>query len=165
MPYLVEAFNKFPHDMAQHSRLVIAGEDWGDETALGDAINSSPYKEQITFKPQFVPDNMIPKYFSAADVVVLPYLRTAGSGVANIALAHGKPVITSDLETMRECLADYEGASFVSVGDSAAIAERLIEIYTQHESGKSLLYSPPQNTWDEIARQYDAIFAQLGLKK
>ena len=44
---------------------------------------------------------MIPKYFSAADVVALPYLRTAGSGVANIAMAYGKPIITSDLETMK----------------------------------------------------------------
>ena len=165
VPYLVEAFNKLPRDIVQHSRLVIAGEDWGDETSLGDMINSSPHKEQITYKPQFVPDEMIPKYFSATDVVVLPYLRTAGSGVANIAMAHGKPVITSDLDTMRECMAGYEGASFVAVGDSTAIAEMLIEIYTEHESGKSLLYSPPQNTWDEVARQYEEIIEQTSGKR
>ena len=107
VPYLVEAFNKLMPSIAQHSRLVIAGEDWGDETSLADLINSSPYREQITYKPGFVPDDMIPRYFSAADVVVLPYLRTSGSGVANIAMACGKPIITSDLETMRECLAGY----------------------------------------------------------
>jgi len=165
VPYLVEAFNKLPQDVAQNSRLVIAGEDWGDETSLGDAINSSPYKEQITYKPQFIPDDMIPKYFSAADVVVLPYLRTAGSAVANIAMAYGKPVITSDLETMRECLADYKGASFAPVGNSATMAERLLEIYAQHKSGKPLIYSPPQNTWDEVARQYEQILKQLSNDK
>jgi glycosyltransferase involved in cell wall biosynthesis len=162
VPCLVEAFNRFPQDIAQHSRLVIAGEDWGDETSLASMIDSSPYKGQITYKPQFVPDDMIPKYFSIADVVVLPYLRTAGSGVANIALAYGKPIITSDLETMRECLKNYEGAMFTPVGDSAAIAQKLTEIYTECESGKPMVYNPPQNTWDEIARQYEAIFAQLG---
>jgi len=162
VPHLVEAFNRLPQDIAQHSRLVIAGEDWGDETSLDGVINSSPYKEQITYRPEFVPDDMIPRYFSAADVVVLPYLRTAGSGVANIALAYGKPIITSDLETMRECLADYQGAMFTPVGDSAAIAQKLREIYTQYEPGKPMLYNPPQNTWDEIAKQYEQIIEQIG---
>lgn len=161
VPYLVGAFNKLPQDIARRSRLVIAGEDWGDETSLGDVINLSPYKEQITYNPQFVPDDIIPKYFSAADVVVLPYLRTAGSGVANIAMAYGKPIITSDLETMRECLEGYKGAMFTPVGDSAAIAKRLMEIYTQCKSGKSMLYNPPQNTWDEIAKRYREIIEQL----
>lgn len=161
VPYLVEAFNKLPQDVAQHSQLVIAGEDWGDETSLGDMINSSPYKEQITYKPQFIPDDMIPRYFSAADVVVLPYLRTAGSAVANITMAYGKPIITSNLETMRECLKGYEGASFAPVGDSATIAKKLLEIYAQHKSGKPLIYSPPQNTWDEVARRYEEIIEQL----
>lgn len=161
VPYLIEAFNKLPQEIACHSRLVIVGEDWGDETSPGNVVNSSPYKEQISYKPQFVPDEMIPKYFSAADVVVLPYLRTAGSGVANIAMAYGKPIVTSDLETMRECLADYKGASFAPVGDSEAIAEKLRGIYARHKSGKLPLYSPPQNTWDEIARRYEKIIEQL----
>jgi len=161
VPCLVEAFNRLPQDIARHSRLVIAGEDWGDETSLAGAIDSSPYKGQITYKPEFVPDALIPRYFSAADVVVLPYLRTAGSGVATIALTYGKPIITSDLETMRECLKGYEGARFTPVGDSSAIAQKLTEIYTEGKSGKPLVYNPPRNTWDEIARQYEQIIEQI----
>ena len=160
VPYLVQAFNKLTRDIAEDSALIIAGEDWGDETSLGDMIDSSLYRGQIVYIPKFIPDDTIPRYFSAADVVVLPYLRTAGSGVANIAMAYGKPVITSDLEAMKECLADYEGASFVSVGDPAAIAEKLVEIYARHKSGSLLFYNPPRNTWDEIARQYEQVIRQ-----
>ena len=100
---------------------------------------------------------MIPRYFSAADVVVLPYLRTSGSGVANIAMACGKPIITSDLETMRECLAGYGGAMFAPVGDSSSISEKLAEVYTRYKSGKPVLYHPPQNNWGEIAKEYERI--------
>lgn len=164
VPCLVEAFNKLQPDIALRSRLVIAGEDWGDEPSLGDMISASPYKERVSYKPQFIPDDMVPRYFSAADIVVLPYLRTAGSGVANIAMAHGKPIITSDVATMRECMADYEGAWFTPVGDSAVIAERLMQIYSEHKSGKRLIYRPPQNTWDEVARQYEQIVKQLDSK-
>ena len=161
VPYLVEAFNKLPQSIVQHSRLVIAGEDWGDETCLGDMINSSPYKEQITYKPQFIPDDMIPKYFSAADVVVLPYLRTAGSGVASIATAYGKPLIISDLPALRESLTNYEGAMFTPVGDSAAIAERLTQVYNRCKSGKTMVFNPPRNTWDTVARHYQVLIGEL----
>jgi glycosyltransferase involved in cell wall biosynthesis len=58
-------------------------------------------------------------------------------------------------------LADYEGALFVPVGDSAAISEKLSEIYTRRKSGSPLLYNPPQNTWDEIAKQYEQIIEKL----
>ena len=161
VPCLVEAFNKLPRDIALHSRLVIAGEDWGDETCLGDMINSSPYKEQITYKPQFIPDDMVPKYFSAADVVVLPYLRTAGSGVASIAMAYGKPLIISDLEVLRESVIDYEGAMFTPVGDSAAIARKLTEVYNRCKSGETMVFNPPQNTWDTVARHYQVLIEEL----
>jgi glycosyltransferase involved in cell wall biosynthesis len=107
---------------------------------------------------------MVPKYFSIADVVVLPYLRTSGSGVANIAMSYGKPILTSDLETMRECLADYEGAMFAPPGDSQTIAEELVKIYDLHGSGKVALCGSPRNTSKEVARQYERIIEQLGTK-
>jgi len=164
VPYLVEAYNRLPQEIALCSRLVIAGEDWGDETTLGGMIDSSPYKEQITYSPGFVPDSMVPQYFSAADVVVLPYLRTAGSGVANIAMAYGRPIVTSDLDTMRECLTGYEGAIFVPVADSQAIADRLVELHTHQKSGVSLLYGAPESTWDEVALRYARMVDRAGRK-
>lgn len=164
IPYLVKAFSALPETIAHNSRLVIAGEDWGDDDELGRVIESSPYKHKITFNPHFVPDEMVPKYFSAADVVVLPYLRTSGSAVASIAMAYGKPIITSDLETMRECLEGYQGAWFAPTGGSSAIRERLLEVYEKYSSGEAVLYKPTQNTWDKIATHYEGIVEQLGGK-
>jgi len=158
--YLVQAFDRLPQDVAQHSRLIIAGEDWGDDSSLVALIAHSPYKDYISFQPMFVPDDMIPKYFSAADVVVLPYLRTSGSGVANIAMAYGKPIITTDLDPMRECLQDYQGAAFVPVGDSTALRDELLEIYTQYKRGQAIVYDRPQSTWDETARRFECIIDQ-----
>jgi len=157
IPCLVEAFSRLPQHIALYSKLVIAGEDWGDETSLDDVINSSPYRGQIIYKPEFIPDNLVPRYFSAADVVVLPYLRTSGSGVANIAMAYCKPIITSDIKALRESVMDYDGVMFVPVGDSAAIAEELIEIHNKLKRGQATFYSPPQNTWDKVASQFEQI--------
>jgi len=163
VPYLIEAFNKLPRYIAEKSKLVIVGEDWGDEIPLNRIIEFSPYKKQITCRLQFIPDEMISRYFCAANVVVLPYLRTSGSGVVNIAMAYGKPIIISAISTMMESLAGYKGALFTAPGDSAAITGELTEIYNKYVAGDSLTYSPPGNTWSEVARQYEVIMEEIGV--
>jgi len=164
LPYLVKAFNNLPNSVINSSRLMIIGEDWKEENDLEKMINSSPFKGHITYNPQFIPDAMILKYFSAADVVVLPYLRTSGSAVANIAMTYGVPIITSDIATMRECLMDYEGAIFVPPADYKAIAEKLFKIYSLASSGKTESYNPPWNMWDEVAKHYERLIESLYTK-
>ena len=165
VPYLIEAFNKLPGHIAGKSKLIIVGEEWGDDVSISKMIESSPYREQIIYRLQYVPDEMIPRYFSVANVIVLPYLRTAGSGVANIAMTYAKPIISSAIEAMKECMLGYEGASFAPPGDSTAITEKLVGIYNKHKSGTSMEYSLPGNTWDEVARHYELIMKQFGIIK
>jgi len=161
VPYLIKAFNKLPWNIAGKSKLIIIGEEWGDDVSISRMIESSPYREQIIYRLQFITDEMIPRYFSVANVIVLPYLRTAGSGVANIAMTYAKPIISSAIEAMKECLSGYDGASFTPPGDSAAITEKLIEIYNMQKSGAPIEYSLPCNTWNEVARQYELMMEQF----
>lgn len=161
VPYLVKAFSALPETVANNSILIIAGEDWGEENELDKLIESSPYRQRIIFNPSFVPDYMLPIYFSAADVVVLPYLRTCGSGIAHIAMVYGKAIITSDIEPMRELLEGYQGARFTSAGDSSAIKEKLLEVYERQKLEGVPLYSIPRNTWDKIAIGYREIMERL----
>lgn len=162
VPCLVEAFNMLPEDVSSNSRLVIAGEDWGDEEGLDNLIKSSPYYKQITYRPEFVPDSVFPLYFTAADVVVLPYLRTAGSAVASLAMAYGKPVIISELESIKETLKEYEGTIFVPCGDASSIAKKLIEVYNLQKEGKTLSYATPSEYgWDHVADLFQKIASQI----
>ena len=163
VPFLIEAFNKLPPHIAGKSKLIIVGEEWGDDVSISKMIESSPYRKQIIYRLQFVADEMIPRYFSVANVIVLPYLRTAGSGVANIAMTYGKPIISSTIEAMKECLTGYDGALFAPPGDSAAITEKLIGIYNMHKSGIPMEYNLPGNTWDEVASQYEVMMKQFGI--
>jgi len=161
--YLVKAFSALPEFVANNSRLLIAGEDWGDDDELHKLIESSPYRHKITLNAYFIPDEMVPVYFSAADVVVLPYsdiFASAGSAVAQIAMAYGKPIITSNFDTMRECLQEYDGVYFTPIGDFIAIREEIAKLYQRANSGGAIFYNPPHDTWAKIARQYEEIVNQ-----
>lgn len=162
MPILIKAFSQLPAAIANNSHLVIAGEDWGDDPELYPALNSSPYRERILFQPGFIPDELVPVYFAAADVVVLPYLRTCGSGVASIAVAQGKPIITSDLATMREYLAEYREAGFCRAGDVVSLRDMLGWAYRQwQENGWHQQTNQPGLTWQDITNKYGQIIRHL----
>ena len=156
---LVKAFGLLPENVAETSNLVIAGEDWGDDQELKMAIEGSRYRQRIIFRSRFIPDHEVPKYFAAADVVVLPYLRTCGSGVVNIAVAQGKAVITADLDTMKECLDGYEGASFFPVGNVEALRNSLIKSYNNWVADGPRTYHFARTSWQSIVEQYEHIIA------
>lgn len=60
--------------------------------------------ERVHFYPFFVGDDQIHLYFSAADVVVLPYQNILTSGSAILAMTFGKPVIAPKLGSLPEVL-------------------------------------------------------------
>ncbi|MCG8401783.1 MAG: glycosyltransferase family 4 protein [Firmicutes bacterium] len=154
---LIKAFNKLPQVEADNMLLIIAGEDWGDDKELIQALGNSPNRNRILFKPEFIPDQVVPKLFSAADVVVLPYLRTCGSGVVNLAMAQGKPIITSDLDTMVECLKGYQGGEFFPVGDVNALSNKIIKMHKKWIDNKEQVYELRGVSWSIIVDNFQRI--------
>lgn len=157
IPNLIKAFGDLPSDVAGKSRLLIAGEIWEDREAVTQAISDSQYKDRITLVDNYIPDDAIPLYFNAADVVALPYLRASQSGVAHIAMAFGKPIVVSKVGGLEESMADYAGTFFIPPGDTAAIRDALVRVYAE----KPMSYEPPKRGWDSIREKYGAVISTL----
>ncbi len=147
--YLIQAFEQLPESIARKSRLLIVGEIWESREELLNQIGQSRYREKITLIDEYVSDEKIPIYFSAANVVVLPYTRSSQSGIAHIAMSFGKPIIVSEVGGLKESMRGYEGTFFVPPENSDAIMEELIK-----HSGSEKIYKPPSLGWDEISKQY-----------
>lgn len=154
--YLIKAFEQLPESIASRSRLLIVGEIWEGREELLDQISKSRYMNNITLIDEYVPDNRIPVYFGAANVVVLPYTRASQSGIAHIAMSFGKPIIVSEVGGLAESMRDYSGAVFVPPGDSDAIKNELIKC-----SGSEKIYNPPALGWDEISRRYFKVIESI----
>ncbi len=153
--YLIQAFEKLPESIAQRCRLLIVGEIWEEREELLNKIKSSRYRDKITLINEYVPDNMVPIYFSAANVVVLSYTRASQSAVAHTAMSFGKTIIVSEVGGLKESLGRYEGAFFVPPENSEAIMKEIIKHYRSQK-----LYNPPTIGWDIISRQYLKIISE-----
>jgi glycosyltransferase involved in cell wall biosynthesis len=149
IPYLISAFEQLPPKILEKSRLLIVGEIWENHRELLNRIKFSPLHDKITLVDEYIPDEKINLYFSASNVVVLPYLRASQSGIAHIAMAFGKPVIVSEVGGLKESMANYEGTFFVSPGEIDSLKDAILS-----RLGTKEHYEAPDQKWDKIVNNY-----------
>jgi glycosyltransferase involved in cell wall biosynthesis len=98
-----------------------------------------------------VDDARLATLYAGARVVAVPSLLE-GFGLPGVeALAHGTPVVASDLPVLREVLGD--AARYVPPGDAAALAAALRDP-PPRPSGR------PERTWADVARETRAVLAE-----
>jgi glycosyltransferase involved in cell wall biosynthesis len=90
---LIEAMNK----LDESYQLIIAGESYEGFQKYADLIEKLPFKENVKVYEQYIPDSMVSTFFSAADVLVLPYRSATQSGVIAIAYQMELPMIATNV--------------------------------------------------------------------
>ncbi|MCX6699612.1 MAG: glycosyltransferase [Methanomicrobiales archaeon] len=148
--YLVQAFERLPPDRIHNSHLLIVGEAWEDQE-LCKTVAKSPVNTHISLIDRYVGDSEIPFYFSAADVLVMPYTRASQSGVAHIGMEFGIPIIATRVGGLEESLGKYEGTRFINPMDP----DELATVIEETISGKQLFEPPGELRWDVIAEQWN----------
>lgn len=145
---LIRAFEKLPGTIQDNAILLIAGEAWEDLESL-EIINNSPLANRIYLKNRYIADEDIPIFFSAADLLVLPYTRASQSGVAHIGIAYGLPILATKVGGLVESLGSYKGTKFVEPLDNNALIQGIMELYNTRAQER---YEPPDEMrWDRIA--------------
>jgi glycosyltransferase involved in cell wall biosynthesis len=152
--HLIEGFSQIPEEKVRPMRLLVVGEVW-DDLGLEELIEASPHRDKISLRDEYVPDDDVSLYFSAADLLVLPYLRASQSGVAHIAITYGIPVITTKVGGLAESMSSYEGATFVSPGDPIAIKDEILRCF---DISASRNVRSSEMGWEDIAKRYAEIF-------
>ena len=157
--YLIKAFERLPENVLNESLLLIVGEAWEDKETLKLAVQS-PQSKKIRVANRYVPDSEVSLYFSAADVVVLPYLRASQSGVAHTAMAFGLPVISTPVGGLRESLSKYRGTIFVAPGNVEELTHAIVRV---HDSARKRYSVPPELRWENIAKTWINLLKKLDL--
>lgn len=79
------------------TRLVVAGDFWGHYLTYTRRVTELKLAHAVILHDRYIPNEEVPLYFAAADVVVAPYRRATGSGVIQTARGLGKPVVGTDV--------------------------------------------------------------------
>lgn len=95
---LLEAFEQ----LGDGYQLIIAGEPYGPFDKYQQIIDRIPGRSRIHVFPEYVRDSQVKKYFSVADVTVLPYRSATQSGISSVSYHFEVPMIVTDVGGLKE---------------------------------------------------------------
>lgn len=128
---LIEAFGK----LDKSYRLIVAGEPYGSFEKYQKLIDASPNKENIILNTNYIEDSQVSKYFSSADVCVLPYRSATQSGISSISYHFEVPMITTDVGGLRETIGERGTGVIMENGEPATIARAIEDYFTPENAG------------------------------
>lgn len=125
--YLIRAM---PQALAQiDAHLLIVGEFWTPESHYRALVDDLGLTDSVTIVNRYVPNEEVPTYFAAADVVVLPYVEATQSAVVPIAYGYQRPVVTTAVGGLAEAVMHGVTGLLVPPGDSEALADAIVECF------------------------------------
>ncbi|WP_129774480.1 glycosyltransferase [Peristeroidobacter soli] len=148
LPALIDAFRKLPHADVQ---LVIAGQ-------LGHTMRADELQQlvaddsRIRLSLQFVPEEQVPLYVGAADVMVLPFQNILNSGSVFLALSFNRAVLAPDLGSLPE-IQSHVGKRWLTLYSGRLQTEHLLQAMGSATIGEDETVDLSAYDWREIGRR------------
>jgi glycosyltransferase involved in cell wall biosynthesis len=90
--------------------IAVVGEVFPESRAEVDRLMRRPIASRIRLVDRYVPESEMDEWLAACDVVVCPYRKNSGSGIAARAIAARRPVVASDQSGFRPFVTPETGA-------------------------------------------------------
>jgi len=116
-------------------RLVVAGEFYEEEQTYRKEIEDLGITDRVTVYADYIADDKVAEVFSAADVVVQPYLSATQSGVAQVAFGFDRPVITTDVGGLAEIVTHGRTGLVVPPDSPELLANAVITFFAGNLGG------------------------------
>ena len=113
--------------------LLVVGEFWEGKEAVVELIQALKIEAAVRVVDRYVPNEEVGLYFSAADLVVLPYVSGTGSGIVQIAYGLEKPVVATRVGSLAEVVEDGRTGYLVEPGDPKALADAVLRFFLEEK--------------------------------
>ena len=111
------------------ARLLVLGEFYSGKDRVLEQMGRLSLEETVTLHDEYVPDERVGLYFSAADVVVLPYRSATQSGIVPIAYQLERPVICTDVGGLAEIVLHERTGLVIPPENPSALADAVVHFY------------------------------------
>jgi D-inositol-3-phosphate glycosyltransferase len=137
-----------------NTNLLIAGEFYANEADYRGMIQNLGIEEHTVLVNEFIKDEEVGYYFSAADILAQPYKSATQSGVTQIGYHFEIPMLVTNVGGLPEMVPDQK-IGYVVQREPEAIGNALDNFYAQDrasEFSENFSAVKDQFTWDKMAR-------------
>ncbi|MEZ4908843.1 MAG: glycosyltransferase [Saprospiraceae bacterium] len=113
-------------------KCIVAGEYYGNEQKYLDLIKKLDIDDILELRTDFISNDEVKYYFSAADLVVQPYKTATQSGISQLAYHFLKPMIVTDVGGLKE-IVGHGQAGYVVKPDSIEIRNAIIDFFKNNK--------------------------------
>ncbi len=144
------------------ARIALVGEVFPDSRESVEQYMKRPVASNVTLVDRYVAEEEMDLWLAACDVVVCPYRKNSGSGIAARAIAARRPVVASDLSGFAPFVSDASG-ELVPENDAARLAGAVVRVLgrgvASYESALSALAR--RHSWEGYAAEVDAFARRI----
>jgi glycosyltransferase involved in cell wall biosynthesis len=109
-------------------KLLVAGEFYEDKKMYLDIIEKHKLQDRVILYDAFIPNEDVKIYFSASDLLALPYKHATQSGVTQVAFHFEKPTIVTNVGGLSEIIPD-KVCGYAVDSNSTAIANAIADYF------------------------------------
>jgi glycosyltransferase involved in cell wall biosynthesis len=134
------------------ARIALVGEVFPDSREEVERLMRLPIAENVTLVDRYVTEEEMDLWLAACDVVVCPYRKNSGSGIAARAIAAHRPVVASKLSGFLSFVSDSTG-ELVAEDDAAGLADAVNRVIRKGFAsyGPALSSLVERYSWDRYA--------------
>jgi D-inositol-3-phosphate glycosyltransferase len=115
-------------------RLVVAGRFWEGVERYRRLVDRLGLGNRVELRDEYVSNDDAALLFLAADAAVLPYRSASQSGVAQLALAYGRPVIATRVGGLPAAVADGVDGVLCRPEDPRALADAIERLARERDA-------------------------------
>ena len=148
-------------------KLLVAGEYYSSPEPYLELIKKHHLKDLIEMRTEFIPDEEVNLYFSAADMVVQPYKSATQSGVTQIGYHFNKPMLVTNVGGLSEIIPDGK-IGYVVEPNSQKIADALVDFYMNNrmiEFETNIVDEKKKFSWENMVNTFLFVYNKINLLK
>jgi glycosyltransferase involved in cell wall biosynthesis len=160
--HLIEAMPEISR--ATGARLLVVGEFYEEEAPYLKRVAELGMEGAVRFVDRYVGNEEVAGFFTAADLVVLPYLSATQSGIAQIAVAFDRPMVATRVGGLPEVVVEGRTGFIVEPGDPAALAAAVRRFF---EEGWAVRMAPEfaaekeRFSWAGMVRELEGLLRRI----
>jgi len=163
---LMNIIEALPHirERVSQAHLLVVGEFYDDPQPYRETIQRLGLGSHITIVNEYVANEAVHLYFTAANLAVLPYNEATQSGILSIAYGFAKPVVVTDVGGLSELVDDQKNGFVVPPHDIPKLADAVIRYFQENrelEFSRTIEGKRQENSFHHIRTVFDEIQKDL----